>query len=54
MDLLGSLKDKVEPCYVDGMVDSREARVTKRVKVFNQQVQKGVADMEVKYIPIYF
>ena len=63
MDLLDIVKDKVEPgllaqiiCinnnlvqgYVDGSKDLVETKVSKRVKVFTQQVHKGVTEMEVK------
>ena len=47
MDLLDLVKDKFEPGYLDGKSDAKEARVTKRVKIFDQQVKKGVAEMQV-------
>ena len=47
MDLLDIVKDKVEPDYVNGQKDKGEERVAKRTKVFLQQVQKGVVEMQV-------
>ena len=39
------LKDKVEPTCVGGQVNKRETRVSKRIKVFSQQAQKGVSEL---------
>ena len=46
MDLLNIVKKNVVPTYVDGEDDAAEERVSKRVKTFHQQVQKGVSEME--------
>ena len=49
MDLLEMIKDKVEPDFIGGAVDKSETRVQKRIKVFSEQVRKGVTDMQVIY-----
>ena len=48
MDLLGVIQDKVEPDYIGGAVDKSETRVQKRIKVFSEQICKGVSDMQVR------
>ena len=44
MDLLDLVKDNVEPQYVDGHVDVEDVKVSKRTKVFLEQVHKGVLE----------
>ena len=47
MDLLDTLREKVESKYLDNHDDRKETRVSKTVKIFHEQVEKGVAEMEV-------
>ena len=53
MDLLAIVKDHVEPRYLDGHQDKEEVKVTKRVKIFHKQIEKGVREMKVmKYFSL--
>ena len=46
MDLVNSLREKVEPSYLEGEEDVKENRVCKAVKLFTEQVRKAVEDMK--------
>ena len=47
MDLLTLVAEKVEPKYIDGHIDKEELRVAKKVKIFQQQVDKGIMEIQV-------
>ena len=46
MDLLAIVKDHVEPRYLDGHQDKEDIKVTKRIKIFHKQIEKGVQEMK--------